>query len=273
MKSKDHERWVRPRKNRTLNHGESSHREKRARTRSPIRRVVMGGLLACLLAIVVIGGREGIEGIRHWTEIQQITVIGLDHISRQDIVTRLAIAPDESLLFIDSDTLSEQLTLHPWIRSVTFDRVFPHTLVVDVTEREPAAVFESSQSPQLLDAEGYRLPGKVTKQDNTLPIVFGISSSHWNTSPGGGSQRAKRGIHLAKLLSHHFPGRPRVDVSHAYTTIVELPHVRFQFGPEAEPQWERFMVLFPTLKDEFGKRPKEVDLRFPQKIILRQRTL
>jgi hypothetical protein len=64
-----------------------------------------------------------------------------------------------------------------------------------------------------------------------------------------------------------------VNVAHAHTTIVDLPRIRFQFGQEAERQWQRFLVLYPTVKEVIGRQSQEVDLRFTQKVILRKRTL
>ena len=169
-----------------------------------------------------------------------------DRLSRDEIITRLNLPPDSSLWSIDIDRLSAQVEAHPWIRSITFDRVFPHSLAVQVEERQPAAVLGSSKKGYFLDAEGHLLPGEPAKASRALPVLEGMSSKFFNEHLEESHRRAKQGIHLAELLSEHFSGRPRVNVAHAHTTIVDLPRIRFQFGQEAERQWQRFLVLYPS---------------------------
>ncbi|MEE8125355.1 MAG: FtsQ-type POTRA domain-containing protein [Nitrospirales bacterium] len=263
----------RPRKNRILKQGESFAATRKPRKKSPVRRVVVGSVLASLIAVVIVGGGAMVEWVTKWTEIQQITILGLDRIPRDEILTRLALPPHSSLLSIEPDLLSGQLETHPWIGSVTFDRIFPHSLVVEISERQPAAVLGLSKDGYFLDVEGYLLPNDPTINRKALPIVEGITSKFFTQDEAEGHRRAKQGIHLAALLSQHFSGRPRVNVSNAHTTVVDLPQVRFQFGQEVEKQWQRFVVLYPTVKENIEGSLKEVDLRFFQKVILRKRTL
>jgi len=263
----------RPRKNRPLKKGvafgNATKRPKKAR----FRRVLIGSALACLIVVVIVAGRHVSRWAGEWTEIQQITVVGLDRVSREEIITRLALPPQTSLLSVEPDLLSTRLESHPWIGSVAFDRVFPHSLVVQVSERQPAAVLGSSNEPYFLDAEGYLLPGRNAQEGATLPIVDGVTSKFMTKNEAEGHRRAKQGIHIAELLSQQFSGRPRIDVSKPHMTIVDLPNVRFQFGREVEDQWQRFLVLYPTVRAEIEGRSQEVDLRFTQKVIFRKRTL
>ncbi|HNP28190.1 MAG TPA: FtsQ-type POTRA domain-containing protein [Nitrospirales bacterium] len=242
-------------------------------TASRVRRVVIGCVLACLLAGIVVGGRQVIQWADEWTEIQQISVVGLDRVSRDEILTRLALPPQTGLFSVDPEELSARLNAHPWISSVTFERVFPHSLVIQVTERRPAAVFGSPTEPYYLDAEGYLLPKGKKPEGTTLPIVEGVTAKFITQHEEEGHRRAKEGIHIAELLAQKFSGRPRVDVSQPHTTIVDLPDIRFHFGREVEDQWQRFLVLYPTVKDKIEGRSQEVDLRFAQKVIFRKRTL
>lgn len=262
-----------PRKNRTAKRGEILARKEKTRRASPFRRVVVGSLLACLIVMVVIGGRSVVRWVNDWTEIQQITVLGLDHLSREEIIMKLGLPEPSSLWSIDPDLLAEQLEVHPWIRSVIFDRVFPHSLVVQVEERRPVAVLQTSGKGYFLDVDGYVLPGEISEESRSLPVVEGMTSKFLTQHEDEGHRRAKEGIHLAALLSERFAGRPRVNVAHAQMTIIDLPRIRVQFGAEAERQWERFLVLYPTVKKTIERQLQEVDLRFSQKVILRKRTL
>jgi len=263
----------RPRKNRPLKKSESCGNAIKRRKISRIRRLVVGSALACFLVVIVVAGRHAVRLAGEWTEIQQITVVGLERVAREEIIKRLALPPHSSLLSFDPDVFSARLESHPWIGSVGFDRVFPHALVVQVFERQPAAILGSSNERYFLDAEGYLLPGRNTKEGAALPIVEGVTSKFMTQNEAEGHRRAKQGIYIAGLLSQQFSGRPRVNVSQPHTTTVDLPDVRFQFGREVEDQWQRFLVLYPTVKKAIEGRSQEVDLRFSQKVIFRKRTL
>ncbi|MDH5429910.1 MAG: FtsQ-type POTRA domain-containing protein [Nitrospirota bacterium] len=262
-----------PRKNRPLKRGDGVRRSEKIRKTSPIRRVVMGSLLAGLIVGVVIGGRTAIRSVNAWTKIQQVTIVGLERLSREEITAELNLPSDSSLWSIDMDQLKGQLEAHPWIRSVTFDRVLPHSLIVQVEERQPAALLRAAKATYFLDGEGHLLPGETTKAGEALPVLEGMTSKFFTQHQDESHRRAKQGIHLAELLSERFPGRPTVNVAHPHTTIVDLPRFRFQFGQEVDQQWERFLVLYPTVKDAIERQSQEVDLRFSQKVILRKRTL
>ena len=261
-----------PRKNRTLKSKKGFQSITTRRKRSPLRRVVIGSLIASVFVLGLIGGPAMIGKVLVWTELQQMTVLGLERVTREEVTQRLILPPEQSLLTLDTSELASRVDSHPWIESVTFDRVFPHSLVVQVVERQPAAVLGSSPSSFYLDAEGHLLPKDIKEHEQGLPIVEGMSKKGFQQDEQESQRRAKRGIHIAELLSQEFAGRPRVNVSSAHATIVDLPEVRFQFGPQVESQWQRFLVLYPTIKKELTRQSQEVDLRFSQKIILRKRT-
>ena len=262
-----------PRKNRPLTRGESFGKKEKLRKKSPLRRVVVGSMFVCLIVMIMIGGRSAVRSVNEWTEIQQLTILGLDRLSREEIIAKLNLPTHSSLWSIDTADLSEQLEVHPWIRSVTFDRVLPHSLIVQVEERQPAAVLRASKESFFLDAEGFLLPGETAKAGQALPVLEGMTLKFFSQQKDESHRRAKHGIHLAELLSERFSGRPKVNVAHAHTTIVDLPLIRVQFGREADRQWERFLVLYPTVKETIERQSQEVDLRFSQKVILRKRTL
>ena len=157
----------RPRQNRILKRGESFGTARKSRKKSPVRRVVVGTVLASLLAVGIAGGSSMLERLTEWTEIQQITIVGLERIPREEILTRLALPAHSSLLSMEPDVLSSRLETHPWVHSVAFDRVFPHSLVIEVSERQPVAVLGSSTDGYFLDVDGiyYRMSHPLTAKD------------------------------------------------------------------------------------------------------------
>ncbi|HSF10276.1 MAG TPA: FtsQ-type POTRA domain-containing protein, partial [Nitrospirales bacterium] len=103
----------RPRKNRPLKKTGGPGKAKSSSTALRLRRVVIGGALACLIVVVVVGGRQVMRWADEWTEIQQITVVGLDRVTRDEILTKLDLAPQTSLFSVDSELLATRLESHP----------------------------------------------------------------------------------------------------------------------------------------------------------------
>ena len=263
----------RPRKNRPLKQGEAIARDRKKQKGSSFRRIVMGMLVLGLLWGGLIAGHRVVNWATEWTEVQQISVIGLNRLTRDEVLAKMSLPQSASLLWLSTDEIAGRVQVHPWVDAVEVDRVFPHSLVVQVTEREPAAVLRASKETVLLDAGGHVLPGEVPVEAKRLPVVQGLTSDSVASHGLEGHPRAKQGIRIAHLLAQYFSGRPHVNVSEPYTTVVDLPQVRFQFGQQVEEQWQRFLVLYPTIKTELDRQAQEVDLRFSQKVILRKRTL
>ncbi len=263
----------RPRRNRPLKQGEVVSRAARKNKPSRFRRWLTGIVVVALLGGGLYGGQRLVTWATEWTEVQQVAVMGLNRLTREEVLDKLAMTQPASLLWLSTDELASRIQAHPWIDFVEVDRVFPNSLVVQVTEREPAAILRAPKESVMLDSAGHVLPGELPAEAKGLPVVQGLTAQSVTALGAEGHPRAKQGIRIAHLLAQYFSGRPQVNVSEPYTTVVDLPTVRFQFGQNVEEQWQRFLVLYPTIKSEMDRHAQEVDLRFSQKVILRKRTM
>ncbi|MDR4493915.1 MAG: cell division protein FtsQ/DivIB [Nitrospirales bacterium] len=262
-----------PRKNRPLKQGEALSRDVKKNKPSRVRRGLMGFAIVVFVGGGLYVGQRLMVLATEWTEVQQVAVMGLNRLTKEEVLDKLAMPQPASLLWLSTDELASRIQAHPWIDVVEVDRVFPHSLVVQVTEREPAAILRAPKESVMLDSAGHVLPGELPAEVKRLPVVQGLTAQSVAALGSEGHPRAKQGIRIAHLLAQYFSGRPQVNVSEPYTTVVDLPTVRFQFGQNAEEQWQRFLVLYPTIKSEMDRQAQEVDLRFSQKVILRKRTM
>ena len=263
----------RPRRNRAVKKGEVIGRDQSQGKRSTFRVWVIGLMVFLIGGTAFYGGRQLVTWVLKWTEVQHVSVVGLNRLTREEVLAKINIPQGASLLSLSTPELAERVQDHPWVEEVEVNRVFPASLVVNVTERKPAALLRTSGETVLLDAGGHVLPGKLPSDAKTLPVVEGLTLQSVADHGRGGHPRAKQGVLIARLLAPYFSGRLQVNVSKPQATVVDLPQVRFQFGKNVEEQWQRFLVLYPTIKPEIEGRSQEVDLRFSQKVILRKRTL
>jgi cell division protein FtsQ len=74
----------------------------------------------------------------------------------------------KSLVSLDRDELRTRLEALPTVRSIRYDRAFPHTLRLFVVPEQPAAVARSGADSWLVSARG-RVIGKVAPGD--LPLM------------------------------------------------------------------------------------------------------
>ena len=206
-----------------------------------------------------------------WTTLQQITVLGLDRIRREEVVGLLNLPDGVSLVGLDTDPLIEQLKRHPWISAASVERVFPDTLAIKITERQPVAILQSPQGVHLLDIEGYLLSAIPAHPLPSLPIVQGINPSAFQREGKSVREQAKKAIQFANVLTGELEGIPTVKVTPQSTFVADVPEARIHIGPSFDDQWLRFRALFPLIQDRMRSRPKEIDLRFAGKVILRER--
>ena len=121
-------------------------------------------------------------------DVQTDGVISVDQLRRW-----AGVKPEENLLALDLVRVKRDLELIPLVRSVSVERVLPHTLRIRIVEREPLAQVNFSRPDRTggvevavcyLDADGYVMlpldPHQRTTPANQpadlLPVIGGISA-------------------------------------------------------------------------------------------------
>ena len=72
--------------------------------------------------------------------ITNITVDPTDHITNEDIQKLVAVPEGTTLLNMDEKQITENLKEDPWVATVSFERQFPNTLHITITEHKVAAL-------------------------------------------------------------------------------------------------------------------------------------
>ena len=108
-------------------------------------------------------------------EVKRVEVTGIDRMER---LTVYAIALDQhsmAMPLVDLDKVRNQLLNYGgWIQDARVSRRLPDTLVVDIVERKPAAIWQHNQKLSLIDKEGVILePVKPDQPAPELPLLIG----------------------------------------------------------------------------------------------------
>lgn len=230
------------------------------------------GLVAWL---IVLGVKYSGAVLHSLLELKTITVEGVQHIDKQNVLELAKVKPGIGLHHIVTRAVKEQVESHPWVKEAEVTRVPFHELRISLVERIPAAVIRAGSQNFLADAEGHVLARLGQTDDDALPLVTGIDSKGLLEGTESVRRVIASGIALAKLVGQTFEGRLQVNAENPSNLVALVQGVRFQFGEEAlGEQWERFQRVKPTLKtlnfDGRGRGANEVDLRYENRIVVRE---
>ncbi len=249
--------------------GRRTRRHRKQRTGYSVR------ILAMVFVLMALAGTVGYQQVQpvlaSWTTVHHISVTGLERMNRGEIIDRLALPPGSTLFDIDLSLLSQRLESHPWIDSVVVGRVLPDTVTVAIRERRPAAILRYGTQMMVLDQSGIVLSNRVRPEQTDLPILEGINPTLLLNEDPGSQRTLQKGMKVAGWVLQRFESKPVVQIKSPDEIFADVQGVRFQFGAEPESQWKRYQLLNSTIHAKNKSEWKEIDLRYPRKVIFRQR--
>ena len=144
--------------------------EKREKRRS-VKKVVLITFLFLLLA-GIIGGVVYLL-TSDTLEIREVEYVGAEHLTQAECEA-LAPSPEgQNLITFDKNTITQGFLRDSWVEKVSFNRVFPHKLEIQITEKKIGAVVEfnsgANQTSQswIITLDGTWIMG-VPKQDSDV---------------------------------------------------------------------------------------------------------
>ena len=235
--------------------------------------VLMTGAAAIALdlpakAALSAGEAVGSAGFR----VDGYQIVGLKHMDRKlvDSVVidelRRAAAPEglskPAQPLVDVSRIRERLLAFGWVKDARVSRRLPDTLVIDIVERTPSALWQDKQQLALIDNEGVVLDRVPVDKMPDLPLVIGPGA---NTRSGQlkailGTVPALQ----AQLASATWVSGRRWDLSFQSGETVALP--------ESETAAKEALARFAKMDRSaglLGRGLVRFDLRLPAKMIVR----
>jgi cell division protein FtsQ len=80
---------------------------------------------------------------------------------------------DRSMAAFDIEEVRQELLGYGWVADARVSRRLPDTLVIDLVERSPVAIWQTDGRYTLIDAQGVRLPGIDASTMPSLPVLVG----------------------------------------------------------------------------------------------------
>jgi cell division protein FtsQ len=105
--------------------------------------------------------------------VNDVVVQGRGRTSGDAILAALGAARGTPMLEISPAAAKARLEALPWIRSASVERLLPDTLYVQVTERQPLALWQRKGKLELIDREGAVVPLPGLEAFSDLIILVG----------------------------------------------------------------------------------------------------
>ena len=191
--------------------------------------------------------------------------VDIKGIRQMDSAPVYQIATDQKSMampLVDVEAIRARLLRYGWVKDARVSRRLPDTLVIDIVERTPAALWQDRQRLALIDAEGVVLDRVPVDKMPDLPLLIG---------PGANAQAQALSRVLAhvpalkaQLASATWVGRRRWDLSFQTGETVALP--------EGETAAREALARFAKMDRSaglLGRGLVRFDLRIPGKMIVR----
>lgn len=204
------------------------------------------------------GEAVGDAGLR----VKSVDVVGARQMDSKPL---FAIALDQkstAMPLVDVAAIRERLLKFGWVKDARVSRRLPDTLVIDIVERRPTALWQNRERLALIDDEGVVIDKvKVTEMPD-LPLLVG---------PGAN----RRAGALQALLAEAPNLRPQMES--AEWVSQRRWNLNFQTGetialPEGDAEARKALAKFARLDKSAGLLGRGIvrfDLRVPGKMIVR----
>ena len=106
-------------------------------------------------------------------QVKKVEVVGADRIDRLKVYDIALAQKDRSMAAVDLGAVRGDLMRYGWIKDARVSRRLPDTLVVDIVERTPAAIWQHNDRLSLIDEKGVVLEPVTVATMPDLPLVIG----------------------------------------------------------------------------------------------------
>jgi cell division protein FtsQ len=191
----------------------------------------------------------------------RVKSVDVQGIKRMDPRPVYEIAADQKTMampLVDVTDIRERLLEFGWVKDARVSRRFPDTLVIDIVERTPAALWQDEDRLTLIDKEGVVLDRVPVAQMPDLPLLIGKGAN--GQAVPLDRLLSKAPSLKAQLLSATWIGQRRWDLAFQSGELLMLP--------EGEAAATSALTRFAKMDQSAGLLGRGIisfDLRNPNK--------
>lgn len=110
-------------------------------------------------------------------QVERVEVTGMQRVDQLKVYNIVLAEKDRSMPLVDVERIRADLLDYGWIQDVRVSRRLPDMLIVDITEREPAAVWKHDDTLSLVDKKGELLQNVSIEEAGQLPRIYGARAN------------------------------------------------------------------------------------------------
>ncbi|MGZ8285318.1 MAG: cell division protein FtsQ/DivIB [Allosphingosinicella sp.] len=221
-----------------------------------------GALLWALRIPQMVSGTMGESVGEMGFALKHVEIKGATHVRKIDVYNIAFDQPSTAMPLVDLEATRQRLLRFGWVRDARVSRRLPDTLVVDIVERRPAAIWQHNQRLALIDMDGVVLESVRLDAMPDLPLLIGPAAN----------------LHAAELarLTQAAPNL-RPAMAGASWVGGRRWDLRFQSGevlalPEGEAAARKALTKFASMDQSvqlLGKGYVRIDMRDPRRMLIR----
>lgn len=195
-------------------------------------------------------------------QVKKVEVVGAERIDRLKVYDIALAQKDRSMAAVDLQDVRHDLMKYGWIKDARVSRRLPDTLVVDIVERTPAAIWQNGGRLSLIDEKGVVLEPVSVATMPDLPLVIGPKANQRSQDLGRLLAEASS---LKELLAGAtWVGNRRWDLRFRSGETLSLP--------EGEAEAKAALAKFAHMDGAnrlLGRGILRFDMRDPGRFVLR----
>jgi len=254
------------------------------RARPPSR--ILAALRTTLGVVLVVSAALGVAWAarRHVMTsprfaVTEIDVVGHERRTAEAIATESGVTAGANVFSLDLDGARALILADPWISQATLARRLPGTILIQVTERRPAALV-ALRDTYLATAEGEPFKKLEPGDPIDLPLVTGLRQEALDDDREGTMRTIRRAIDLAAEYEHGALARRapleevHIDSDGTFAVVVGRNGLQLVLGG---PPFRRKLDQAARVVAELEKRGAKADSIMldndsrPERVVVRMR--
>lgn len=194
--------------------------------------------------------------------VEDVLLEGREHTTRAQVIAAIGLQRGDPMLGFDPQILRQRVEGLPWVRTARIERLFPSTVRISITERNPVALWQKNGRFHIVDDEGAVIADSAPERYRELLIVVGDGAP--KHVPELVVMLAAEPAMRKRITAAVWVGDRRWNLRFDDRTDVRLPE------HDAPVAWAKLA----RLEREFGILGRDVDaidLRLPDRLVVRTR--